>query len=140
MQVGSVMRLDLDLTMEVRGRDLMDGLPRTLRLGTEELRMVLEEPMAGICDRICQVLEDTPPELAADIMERGMTLTGGGALLRGSEAFISRRTNVPARVAEDPLSCTALGAGRYLESLRTQEGAWQPEANSVTGRRMKDEG
>ncbi len=79
------------------------------------------------------MLEQTPPELAADILEHGMVLTGGGALLRHLERFISKRTNVPARMADDPLSCVALGAGRYVESMRRQEGAWEPSSSSVTG-------
>ncbi len=133
LQIGSAERLDPELLMEVRGRDLMDGLPRTVRLRSEEIRDVHSEPLAAICDKIRQILESTPPELAADIMERGMVLTGGGALLRHIERFISRRANVPARVADDPLSCVALGAGRYLESLQRQEGAWEPAAPSVTG-------
>lgn len=133
MQVGSAERLESELTMEVRGRDLMDGLPRTVRLCSAEIREALVEPLTSICDRIRQVLEQTPPELAADIMERGMVLTGGGAQLRHIERFISKRTNVPARVADDPLSCVALGAGRYVESLRRQDGAWEPTAASVTG-------
>lgn len=132
-QIGSADRLDTELLMEVRGRDLMDGLPRTLRLRSEEIRESLAEPLQAICDKIRQVLEQTPPELAADILERGMVLTGGGALLRQIDRFIARRTNVPARVADDPVSCVALGAGRYVESLRREDGAWEPTAPSVTG-------
>ena len=135
MQIGSAERLDQELVMEVRGRDLMDGLPRTVRLRSEEVREALTEPLIAITDRIRQVLEQTPPELAADIMERGMVLTGGGALLRNINRFISRRTNVPARLADDPQSCMALGAGKYLESLRHQEGAWEPDSIAVTGER-----
>lgn len=133
MQVGSADRLQAELTMEVRGRDLMDGLPRTVRVASDDIREALFEPLNNICDRIRQVLTLTPPELAADILEHGMVLTGGGALLRHIERFISKRTNVPARVADDPLSCVALGAGRYLESLHRQEGAWDPASAPVTG-------
>ena len=133
LQAGSAERLEHELIMEVRGRDLMDGLPQTVRVSSEEIRDALNEPLTAICDKIRQVLEGTPPELAADVMERGMVLTGGGALLRGIDRFFSRRTNVPARIADDPLSCVALGAGRYLESLRRQEGSWEPNAPSVIG-------
>ena len=133
MQIGSAERLESELTMEVRGRDLMDGLPRTVRLRSEEIREALSEPLAAISEKIRQVLEQTPPELAADVMERGMVLTGGGALLRRIDRYLSKRTNVPARIADDPLSCVALGAGRYLETLRRQEGAWEPHATSVVG-------
>ncbi|MHB9026794.1 MAG: rod shape-determining protein MreB [Armatimonadota bacterium] len=133
MQIGSARRLDTELAMDVRGRNLMDGLPRTVRVTSEEIRGMLVEPLQAICDKIRQVLEQTPPELAADILERGMVLTGGGALLRNIDRYISRSTHVPARVAENPISCVALGAGRYLESLRRREGAWEPEAPTVTG-------
>ena len=133
MQVGSADRLEDELTMEVRGRDLMDGLPRTVRVGSEEIREALTEPLNSICERIRQVLAQTPPELDADILEHGMVLTGGGALLRHIARYITKRTNVPARVADDPLSCVALGAGRYLESLTQQDGAWDPSAAPVTG-------
>jgi len=134
VQIGSAERMEEELMMEVRGRDLMDGLPRTLRLHSEEIRDALVEPLTVISDKIRQVLTQTPPELAADIMERGMTLAGGGALLRHIDRFLAKRTNVPARVVEDPLSCTALGAGRYLESLHGQQGPWEPTAAAVTGR------
>jgi rod shape-determining protein MreB len=135
LQIGSADRLDPELTMEVRGRDVMNGLPRTIRIGSEEVRRVLSEPLTTICDGIRHVLEETPPELSADIMERGMVLTGGSALLRQIGRFITRRTNVPTRLADDPLTCAALGAGTYLESLRRNEGAWEPTAPSVTGRK-----
>jgi rod shape-determining protein MreB len=133
MQIGCAERLESELTMEVRGRDLMDGLPRTVRLHSAEIRDALFEPLTAISDKIRQVLEQTPPELAADIMERGMILAGGGALLRHLDRFFSKRTNVPARVVDDPLSCTALGAGRYLASLRKQDGPWEPHARTITG-------
>jgi rod shape-determining protein MreB len=131
--IGSAEKLEPELVTEVPGRDIVDGLPRTATVTSAELRDSLTEPLQAITDRIHQVLETTPPELAADIIERGMVLTGGGALLREIAAFITERTHVPARVADDPLSCVALGAGRYVESLRKQDGAWQPGASSVTG-------
>jgi rod shape-determining protein MreB len=136
MQIGSADRLDPELTMEVRGRDVMNGLPRVVRITSEEVRDILIEPLTAICDKIRHVLEATPPELAADIMERGMVMAGGGALLRQIGRFITRRTNVPARVADDPLSCVALGAGKYMETLRKHEGAWEPTAPTVTGERL----
>ncbi len=131
--IGSVDGLPEELTLEVRGRDLMDGLPRTVRLCSDEVREILVEPLAVLCEKIRQVLEDTPPELAADIMDRGITLTGGGARLRGIERFFTCRTNVPVRSADDPELCAVLGAGRYMEALRRREGAWEPNAPSVTG-------
>ena len=133
MQIGSAERLATELTMDVRGRDLMDGLPRTVTVSSAEIRDALSEPLTAISEKIRQVLERTPPELAADIMERGMVLAGGGALLRHIDRFLAKRTNVPARIADDPISCVALGAGRYLETLRKQDGAWEPSATSVIG-------
>jgi len=131
--IGSAVPLGVEQSMEVRGRDLMNGLPQTITISSTEIRDALSEPLAAIGDRVCQVLEQTPPELAADVMERGIVLTGGGALMRGLDGFIAGRTNAPARVADDPISCVALGAGMYMESLRRQQGGWQPNAPAVTG-------
>ncbi len=116
LQIGSADRLDPELTMEVRGRDVMTGLPRTARISSEEVREVLAEPLTAICDGIRGVLRDTPPELAADIIDRGMVLSGGGALLRNIDRLVTRETGVPAFVAEQPMACVAIGAGRALEN------------------------
>ncbi|HEX2950631.1 MAG TPA: rod shape-determining protein [Armatimonadota bacterium] len=132
-QIGSAAPLREELTMDVRGRDVMDGLPKTVQVGSKEIREALQEPLTAIAERVCQVLAQTPPELAADIMERGMVLTGGGALLRNMATFISSHANAPARVAPDPLSCVVLGTGQYMASLRRQQGGWQPQAPTVTG-------
>ena len=103
--------------MEVTGRDLMNGLPHTVSVGSDEMIEALEEPPASIIEAICQVLERTPPELASDISQRGIVMTGGGSLLYGLDRLISENTKVPCYVAEDPVSCVAIGTGRALESI-----------------------
>lgn len=109
-------------TYELRGRDAMTGLPRTLVIDSVEMRKALKEPLDAILDGTKQVLEKTPPELAADIVERGIVLTGGGSLLKGIDKFLSKETGVPVIRAENPLNCVALGAGRYLEELKYIKG------------------
>jgi rod shape-determining protein MreB len=131
--IGSAAPLAEEDAMEVRGRDVTDGLPRTVEIHSPEVRDALNDPLQAIADQVCQVLAATPPELAADIIERGIVLTGGGALLRRMDSFLAERTQVPVSLAAAPLACVALGAGRYLESLRRQQGGWQPSAPAVTG-------
>ena len=97
--------------MEIRGRDLINGLPKTVKITSEEIREALSEPVGAIVEAVKAVLEKTPPELAADIIDRGVILTGGGALLRGLDKLLSEVTGVPAIVADDSLSCVALGTG-----------------------------
>jgi len=118
IKIGSAYPLEQELTMEVRGRDLVAGLPRTVHVSSEEIREALAEPVTQIVERVKAVLEQTPPELSADIIERGIWLTGGGALLRGMDKLLSAATDIPVYVAEDPLSCVAIGTGRALEELR----------------------
>lgn len=103
--------------MEVKGRDAVNGLPRTLILDSEEIRDSIKEQLTAIREGIVSTLEETPPELSADIMERGIVLAGGGALLKGLSEFISKETNVPVFLADNPLTCVVLGAGRYLDEL-----------------------
>jgi len=117
IKIGSAYPLEQEMTMDVRGRDLVAGLPRTVRISSEEVREALSEPVTQIVDRVKAVLEQTPPELAADIIERGIWLTGGGALLRGFSTLLSVATDIPVHVAEDPLSCVAIGTGRALEEF-----------------------
>ncbi|HEY8347515.1 MAG TPA: rod shape-determining protein [Symbiobacteriaceae bacterium] len=102
-------------SMEVRGRDLMTGLPKNITITSAETREALADPVNAICDTIKAVLESTPPELAADIIEKGVVMTGGGSLLHGLDKVISARTGVPAYLAPDPVSCVALGTGIALE-------------------------
>ncbi|GBC94900.1 Rod shape-determining protein MreB [bacterium HR16] len=117
IKVGSAYPLEKELEMEVRGRDLIAGLPKTITVTSEEIRDALQEPINAIVERVRSVLEETPPELAADIIERGITLTGGGALLRGIDRLLESVTNIRTQVAEDPLSCVAIGTGRALEEF-----------------------
>ncbi|CCW36142.1 rod shape-determining protein MreB [Chthonomonas calidirosea] len=117
MRIGSAYPLQQELTMEVRGRDLVAGLPKTIQVTSEEIREALSEPVSAIVEKVKRVLEKTPPELSADIIERGIMLTGGGALLRGLDQLISSVTGLPVRVAEDPLTCVVIGTGRALENM-----------------------
>jgi len=118
LHIGSAAPLEPELRMTIRGRDQVAGLPKTVEIGSEEVREALAEPVAAIVARVKQVLEQTPPELAGDVIERGITLTGGGALLRGIDRLLAEETEVPLRVAEDPLSCVAVGTGQYLEVMK----------------------
>lgn len=118
IKIGSAYPLEQEISMEVRGRDLVAGLPRTVQVSSDEIREALSEPITQIVERVKAVLEQTPPELSADIIERGIWLTGGGALLRGLDKLLSAATDIPVYVAEDPLSCVAIGTGRALEELR----------------------
>jgi rod shape-determining protein MreB len=104
-------------TMEVKGRDLIDGVPKTIVIGDDEIREALREPVMTIVDAVRTALERTPPELAADIVDKGIVLTGGGALLKGLDLLLRQETNLPITVAEDPLSCVALGTGKVLDEL-----------------------
>jgi rod shape-determining protein MreB len=117
VKVGSAYPLEPEMRMDVRGRDLVAGLPRTVNVTSEEIRSALSEPVTAIVERVKAVLEQTPPELSADIIERGIWLTGGGALLRGLDRLLSAATDIPVYVAEDPLSCVAIGTGRALEEF-----------------------
>lgn len=115
IKIGSAYPLQTEMTLEVRGRDMVAGLPKTVEVTSEEIRAALSEPVSTVVDRVKSVLEVTPPELASDIIERGVMLTGGGALLRGLDKLLAIETNIPIHVAEDPLSCVALGTGKALE-------------------------
>ena len=117
IQIGSVFHLKEEKTIEVKGRDQAKGLPRTILVTSEEIRQALMEPVQLIVDVIKQVLEATPPELSADLVDRGMVLAGGGSLLRGFPELIRQETELPVHRAADPLSCVALGCGKYLEEL-----------------------
>ena len=114
MRIGSAHRLEPELSMEIRGRDLINGLPKTVKITSEEVRESLTEPIQAIIEAVKAVLEKTPPELAADIIDRGIILTGGGALLRGFDQLLSEITGTPVLVADDPLSCVAIGTGQRV--------------------------
>lgn len=117
VNIGCAYKRDEDISMEVRGRDLITGLPKNILVTSEKLRSALEETVSAISDCVHSVLEKTPPELASDISDRGIVMTGGGSLLWGLDKYIQERTMVPVVVAEDPISCVALGTGKTLQSI-----------------------
>ncbi|MBR7744505.1 rod shape-determining protein [Phycicoccus sp. BSK3Z-2] len=118
---GSAFPLREELAERVRGRDLVTGLPRTVTIGSAEVRRAIETPVASIVDLVRSVLDVCPPELAGDVVDRGVVLTGGGALLRGLDERLHHELGVPVRVAEDPLRAVARGAGRCVEEFGTLE-------------------
>jgi rod shape-determining protein MreB and related proteins len=122
IQIGSAYRLNDEMTMTVRGRDLISGLPRSTTISSEEIREAIAEPVNQIVDSVKVALEATPPELAADIMDTGIYLAGGGALLRGLDRLINVETQMPVHIADDPLSCVAFGAGAVLEEAEQHPG------------------
>jgi rod shape-determining protein MreB len=113
--IGTALPLDRDLTMEIRGRDLIAGLPRTIPLTSSEVMEAIELPLQAVITAVRQVLEDTPPELSSDIIDKGMVMTGGGSLLRNIDKLLTQVTGVPCHVAENPLNCVVLGTGLVLE-------------------------
>lgn len=117
IKIGSAYALEQELRMLVRGRDTIQGLPKTVEITSEEIREALAEPVRQIAAKVCGVLEDTPPELSSDVIERGITLTGGGALLRGLDRLLESVTDIPVRVADNTLNCVAIGTGLALEQL-----------------------
>ena len=117
IKIGSAFELAQEMKMDVRGRDLVAGLPKTVEVTSEEIREALTEPVRQIAEKVCSVLEVTPPELGADVIERGITLTGGGALLRGLDRLLFSVTDIPVRVADNALNCVAVGTGRALEEI-----------------------
>jgi rod shape-determining protein MreB len=117
IQLGSAYALEEELRAEIRGRDLVTGLPKTVVISTQQIREAMEEPMQAIIDAVKVTLDRTPPELSSDIIEQGIVLTGGGALLHGIAARLEFETNIPIVIARDPLHCVAIGSGMCLEEL-----------------------
>ena len=118
--VGSAMQMSTK-TISVRGRDLVSGIPKTIEVSSDEIRQALKDPVNAIVEAVKRCLEQTPPELAADILERGIIVAGGGSLLKGIDQIIRERTNVPVNVAEDPLLSVVKGTGMVLENLKKYE-------------------
>jgi rod shape-determining protein MreB len=114
IEIGSAHPLDEPMTMEVKGRDLVEGVPKTLLLSDEEIREALSEVVAAIVETVRVALERTPPELSADIMDRGIVITGGGSLLKNLDRRLREETGLPISYAEDPLASVALGTGAML--------------------------
>jgi rod shape-determining protein MreB len=117
MTIGSAYPLDEELVMDVKGRDLVSGIPQNITITSEEVRKAISEPVDSIVQAVRIALEQTPPELAADIVDRGIVLTGGGALLKGLDNLLREETSLPITVVEDPLSTVALGSGKVLDNL-----------------------
>ena len=117
IQMGSAYPLQQEMQAQIRGRDLVTGLPKTVVISTEQVRQAIEEPVQAIVDAVKVTLDRTPPELSSDLMEQGIVLTGGGALLNGLSTRLEVETNMPIIVANDPLNCVALGSGMCLEEL-----------------------
>ncbi len=126
IQIGSAAPLQQELTMEVRGRDMISGLPRKTIVSSEEIREALKEPIGLIVEAVVRVLEKAEPELAADLVETGVCMAGGGALLRGLDTVISQTVGLSVRVADDPLTCVARGTSIFLENLN----AWKATLES----------
>lgn len=115
--IGSAYPLEQELTMDVKGRNLLNGLPQNISISSPEIREALEEPISQVLEAVRITFERTPPELAADVIDQGVTLTGGGALLAGLDVLISKETGMPVNIAEDPLDCVAKGAGAVLDNF-----------------------
>lgn len=119
MDIGSAFTKVKEESMEIRGRDLVTGLPKNITITSSEVQEAIKEPVNAIIDSIKYTLEKTPPELSADIMDKGIMLTGGGALLSGLDRLINHETGIPVNIAERPLDCVALGAGKVLDEIET---------------------
>ncbi len=117
MKIGSAYKVEEEESMEIKGRDLVTGLPKIIEVSEVQIREALREPIYSIIEAIKTTLEKTPPELAADIMDKGIMLAGGGALLKGLDILITKETNMPVHIAESPLDCVVLGAGKALEDF-----------------------
>lgn len=121
IKIGSAFELEREETIEIKGRDLVAGVPKNIKITSAQIREALSEPISSIIDAVRLSLEQTPPELASDILDRGIVLTGGGALLRGLDKRIRQETNLPVIVADDPLTCVARGTGYVLENMQKFE-------------------
>jgi rod shape-determining protein MreB len=121
MKIGTAFAMEKPEVMECRGRDLVTGLPKSVEVSSAEMLEALDEPLQTICETVHSVLEKTPPELAADISNSGIVITGGGALLKGIDKRISKRTGIDVKIADDPKSCVAIGTGKALNSIDAME-------------------
>lgn len=117
IKIGSVFPMEEEMSMEVKGRDQVSGLPKTVTVNSEEIRTALMEPVNSIVAIIKDALESTPAEIAADLVETGITIAGGGALLRGIDKLLEKETGLPVKIADDPVTCVVRGTGKYLEEL-----------------------
>ncbi len=131
INVGSAIPLDDEHSMQVRGRDQVTGMPRTITVSTNEITSALQDCLASVVQTVRAVLERTPPELAADVIDRGLVLTGGGALLRHLDVLLTQETGIPCHIADSPLECTAIGAGIALEHLEVIKRSLPTEEESL---------
>lgn len=131
IEIGSASKLDKELTMEIGGRDTISGLPRKIVITSEEIREALKEPISSIIEAVTRTLERVEPELAADLIDNGMCLAGGGALLRGLDTVLSNATGLAVRIADDPLSCVARGTSVYLENLEEWKDTLESDDTSI---------
>ena len=131
--IGSALPLDEDLSMEVRGRDQITGLPKTVVVTSAEVTQAVQDCLGSIVQAVRSVLERTPPELASDVIDRGIVLTGGGALLRHVDLLLTQETGVPCQVAENPLDCVAIGAGLALDHLDVIKRSLPTEEETLVG-------
>jgi len=122
MKIGSVFPLGKETEMDVKGRDLLTGLPKTVKITSDEVRVALAEPVKAIVEVVKSVLEETPAELSADLVDRGIILSGGGSLVGGFPELLSQETELPVNIADDPVTCVARGTGEYLEELDNMKG------------------
>jgi rod shape-determining protein MreB len=129
IQMGSAWPFEEEMTADIRGRDLISGLPRTISLSTDQVREAISEPVAAIVDAVRTTLDKTPPELAADIMHQGITITGGGALLAGIDRRLAHETGMPINIANDPLYSVVIGSGRALENIELMRGLLSQSAD-----------
>jgi rod shape-determining protein MreB len=120
-EIGSAYKFDEEIEWEVKGRDLVAGIPKTLRISSDEIRQALQEPIDQIVEAVKEALEHTPPELAADIVDRGIVMTGGGSLLKGLDMLLKEATNLPLNMVDDPLYCVVLGTGKILDNVSSYE-------------------
>jgi rod shape-determining protein MreB len=133
MAVGSALPLEEDLTTDVRGRDQISGLPKNIIVGSHEITQALIDPLSAILGAVRSVLERTPPELCSDVVDRGIVLTGGGALLRNMDRLIVQEIGIPCSAAENPMECVAVGAGTALEHLDLIRRSQPPEGDFLGG-------
>ena len=131
IEVGSASQLDEELKMEVRGRDMSSGMPRKTVVTSEEIREALSEPVDAIIETVMKTLEQAKPELAGDLVDNGITMAGGGALLRGLDVVLSKATGLDVRIADDPLTCVARGTAIYLENLEDWGGAMESDVDEL---------
>ena len=127
--IGSAKLVGEEQCITIKGRDLINGLPKNVEITSAEVRESLQEPVHAIVEVVKSALEVTPPELASDIMERGIMMAGGGALLRGLDQIISEETGLPVHLAEDPLTCVALGTGKALDEMDRLQSVIQTAEN-----------